>query len=402
MLNKQNKMIMKKSLLLAAASLAVISCSKREVGIDPNAPDPNEVIFSSGAATVTPGSKVTVDLTKGSVFEVNDEIGIYAVYHGKTIDASDAFPTNTNIQYKNKLYKVASVADDSPYAASFSSADNDNKIYYLPGGQGYNYYAYFPTANVSGKTMSTSTFSWEETNNNFAKQTALFSQNSADLSVTPAVAYPGPMMYAYYNVEDKAATNGGTNTPVNLGFKYANAKLSMAIEMDAAAGSVEDITAIELYASKGLYQGYTFDLKEADETPAAVVKQGATTQLDGTGTGNNAMSYQFQNLIDVKAGTGVTTTKSHVIGYMIPATGIEDAVVRITKGSGSQAEVFKARLDKSATGENVSGGTNYLPEIEAGKEYQFKIQISKKEVQFTGTIEDWDPVDNTSTPIPAE
>lgn len=401
MLNKQNKMIMKKSLLLAAASLAVISCSKREVGIDPNAPDPNEVVFSSGAVDVTPGSKVTVDATKGSIFEVNDEIGIYAVYHGKKIDASDAFPTNTNIQYKNKLFKATAVAATTPYAASFSAIDNDNKIYYLPGGQGYNYYAYFPTANLSGKSISTSTYSWEETNNNFAKQTALFTQ-AADLSVAPAAAYPGPMMYAYYNTEDKAATNGGANTPVNLGFKYANAKLSLAIEMAAAAGSVEDITSIELYAGKGLYQGYTFDLKEADETTPAVVKQGAATQLDGTGTGNNALSYQFQNLIDVKAATGVDTTKSHVIGYMIPATGIEDAVVRITKGSGSQAEVFKARLDKSSTGENVSGGTNYLSKIEAGKEYKFRIQVSKKEVKFTGTIEDWTPVDNTNNPIPAE
>lgn len=395
-------MIMKKSLLLAAASLAVISCSKREIGPDPNVPDPNEVIFSSGAANVTPGSKVTVDAVKGSIFEVNDEIGIYAVMDGKKIDASDAFPTNTNIQYKNKTYKVTSVATDSPYAASFVATDNDNKIYYLPGGQAYNYYAYFPTANVSGKTMSTSTYSWEETNNNFAKQTALFSQNASDLSVTVAAAYPGPMMYAYYNTADKAATNGGSNTPVNLGFKYANAKLSLAIEMDAAAGSVEDITAIELYAAKGLYQGYTFDLKEADEVTPAVVKQGTTTQLDGTGSGNNALAYQFQNLIDVKAGAGVTTTKSHVVGYMIPATGIEDAIIRITKGSGSQAEVFKARLDKSATGEDVSGGTNYLSAIDASKEYKFKIQISKKEVQFTGTIEDWTPVDNTSTPIPAE
>lgn len=396
-------MMMKKSLLLAAASLAVMSCSKREIGaVDPNAPEPNEVRFASGATTVSPASKVTVDATKGSVFEVNDEIGIYAVLHGKKIDASDAFPTNTNVQYKNKIYKATAVATTAPYAASFAATDNDNKIYYLPGGQGYNYYAYFPTSNVSGKTLSTSTYSWEETNNNFAKQTALFSQNASDLSVTVAAAYPGPMMYAYYDTEDKAATNGGTNTPVALAFKYANAKLSLAIEMDAAAGSVEDITSIELYAKDGLYQGYTFDLKQVDEATPAVVKQGAATKLDGTGSGNSAMAYQFQNLIDVKAGTGVTTTKSHVTGYLIPATGIEDAVVRITKGSGSQAEVFKARLDKSATGENLASGNNHLPAIEAGKEYKFLIKIAKSEVTFTGTIEDWTPVDNTGTPIPAE
>lgn len=395
-------MIMKKSLLLAAASLAVISCSKREFASDPNVPDPNEVIFSSGATSVTPTGKVGINNDGKSAFEVNDVIGIYAVLNGKKIDESDAFPTNTNVQYKNKTYKVSSVLSSSPYTASFTATDNDNKIYYLPGGQEYNYYAYFPTSDVSGKMMSTSTYSWEETNNNFAKQTALFSQDAVSLAVTTAAAYPGPMMYAYYNTADKAATNGGANSPVNLGFKYANAKLRLDIEMDAATGSVEDITAIELYAASGLYQGYTFDLKEADETSPAVVKQGSTTQLDGSGSGNAALSYQFQNLIDTKAGVGVTETKSHVVGYLIPATGIEDAVIRITKGSGSQAEVFKARLDKSSTGENVSGGTNYLSNIEASKEYKFKIKIKKTEVQFTGDITDWTPVDNTGTEIPAE
>ncbi len=392
-------MIMKKSLLLAAASLAVISCSKREFATDPNVPDPNEVIFSSGATTVTPAGKVTVDATKGSIFEIGDEIGIYAVLDGKKIDESDAFPTNTNVQYKNKTYKVTSVASSTPYAASFTATDNDNKIYYLPGGQAYNYYAYFPTSSVSGKTMSTSTYSWEETNNNFAKQTSLFSQDGGSLAVTAALAYPGPMMYAYYSTADKAATNGGSNQPVNLQFKYVNAKLRLDIEMDAAAGSVEDITAIELYAAKGLYQGYTFDLKEADEAAPAVVKQGSVIKLDGSSSG---LAYQFQNLIDLKAGVGVISTKSHVVGYLIPAENIEDAVIRITKGSGSQVEVFKARLDKSSSGENVASGQNYLPTIEAGKEYKFKIKIKKTEVQFTGTITDWALEDNSGTEIPAE
>ncbi|WP_281671287.1 fimbrillin family protein [Rikenella microfusus] len=390
---------MKKSLLLAAASLAAISCSKREMGTNPYAPDPNEVIFSSGAADVVPGSKVTVDQTKGSIFEVNDEIGIYAVLDGKKIDESDAFPTNTAVQYKNKTYKVASVEEEDPYEASFTATDNDNKIYYLPGGQAYNYYAYFPTSSVSDVNMSASTFSYEETSNDFANQTALFSQDNMSLVVTPAEAYPGPMMYAYYKTADKAATNGGANTPVNLEFKYANAKLSLAIEMDQAAGNVEDITSIELYAKEGLYQGYTFDLKQADETSPAVVKQGSANKLDGSGSGRALQSYQFQNLIDNKSGA---TTTSHVTGYLIPATGIQDAVIRITTGSNKSAEVFKARLDKSTTGENVSSGENYLPTIEAGKEYKFKIKITKKEVQFTGTIEDWVPVDKTGTVIPAE
>lgn len=388
---------MKKSFLFAAATLVAVSCSKREMGYDPYEADPNEVHFASGLVNVKPDSKVTTDPVKGSVFEVDDEIGIFAVMHGIKIDEEGAFPTNTSVQYKNKFFKVTEVADVDPYTATFDATSDDNRIYYLPGGQGYNYYAYYPTFNQGGKAMSSSTFTFEEAGNNFAKQTGLFTQNNDDLSITTISAYPGPMMYAYYNIEDKATTG----TPVPLEFKYANAKLSLSIEMNKNAGVVDDITLVELFAKEGLYEGYTFDLKQADEVSPAVVSQGATTKLDGTGTGNSIASYQFQNLLVEKGGPDVETSKSQVTGYLIPATGIQDATIRITKGSGSQVEVFTARLDKSDTGENVSG-QNYLPSIEAGKEYKFKITITKTEVKFTGTIEDWDVVDNTTTEIPAE
>lgn len=387
---------MKKSFLFAAAALVAVSCSKREMGYDPYEADPNEVRFSSGSVGVTPDSKVTVD--GASKFELDDEIGIYAVYDGKKIDEADAFPTNTSVQYKNKFFKVTDVAVDDPYTATFDATSDDNRIYYLPGGQAYNYYAYFPTSTASAKPINSS-FKIEETTNQFANQTGLFRQEVAGGAATKIASYPGPMMYAYYSTPDKAPVSGSPVTPVELSFKYANAKLSLSIVMDKNAGTVEEITGVELYATSGMYQGYTFDLTQADEPVPAVVKQGNTDLMDGSGTALSAASYHFQNLI--KTAGGGATSESYVTGYLIPADAIEDARIRITKGSGLQAEVFTARLDKSATGEDV-GGTNYLPSIEAGKEYKFKITITKTEVKFTGTIEDWDVVDNSGTEIPAE
>ncbi len=77
MLNNQNKTTMKKSLLLAAASLAVIACSKRTIGeapVDPSAPADNVVRFTSGTDAMV--SKAGVDAAGHSTFEVNDTIGI--------------------------------------------------------------------------------------------------------------------------------------------------------------------------------------------------------------------------------------------------------------------------------------------------------------------------------------
>lgn len=410
-INKQNNQTkaMKKTLLLAAAALAAVSCSKRpietikEPGLEPNA-----VRFSSGATTVTP-SKVTTNPGKeqGTIFEQNDVIGVYAVFHGQKLGSGSEFPTNTALQYKKKKYKVESVDAGSEYLATFKPNSADETIYYLPGGQGYNYYAFYPTTEANGKEVQ-SNYTFTEAPNvsatSWVNQTELFQETGSSTGVwVPAdgKAYPGPIMYAYYDTEDKALGNGQTNPAVQLSFKHAVAKLSLDVEMDETAGAVTDITAIELFATAGLYQGFTFDLTKASETPATVVTGNTSgTLLDGTGSGTSAKSYRFQNL--TKTTSGSTTTSSAVTGYLIPATGITNAQIRFTVGSGTNAQVFTAKLDKSSTGENVSGGENHLATIEAGKEYKFKITIKKTAVEFTGTITDWDLVDNSSTEIPAE
>ena len=396
---------MKKTLLLAAAALAAVSCSKRpietikEPGLEPNA-----VRFSSEGTAITP-SKVTTHPSnaQGTIFQEDDVIGVYAVLNGKKLSDGDAFPTNTALQYKKKKYKVTSVAGDSdpvPYLATFTPNAPEETIYYLPGGQGYNYYAFYPTQEQGGKEVSTS-YTFTESTASWCNQTNLFTEtpvSSGNWVPTTGQAYPGPIMYAYYSTEDKAATNGGTTPAVKLEFKHAVAKLSLDISMDETAGSVTDINSIELFATTGLTQGFTFDLTKASDDPATVVTATGAT-LDGTGTSTSAKSYKFQNL--TKTTSGPTTT-SAVTGYLIPTTGIENAQIRFTLGSGNSAQVFTAKLDKSSTGENVSGGTNYLDKIEAGKEYKFKITIKKTAVEFTGTIEDWGLVDNSSTEIPAE
>ena len=101
---------MKKSLLLAAASLAVIACSKRTIGeapVDPNLPADNVVRFSSAASTATV-SKAGLDASGHSTFEVDDTIGIYAVLDTKTLGAAPAsvFPTNADFQYLKKRLRA--------------------------------------------------------------------------------------------------------------------------------------------------------------------------------------------------------------------------------------------------------------------------------------------------------
>ncbi|MDE5945341.1 MAG: fimbrillin family protein [Rikenella sp.] len=413
---------MKKSLLLAAASLAVISCSKRamENPNDSDVQNPNAVQFSTGGIAATPGSKVTGNPETGSesglIFETGDQIGIYAVYHGKKLGAGDEFPTNTAVQYKQKFYDVTNVAgasDAVPFLATFkpsTTTGSDETIYYLPGGQGWNYYAFYPTSNQSGKTLSNymATESSSISTTCWTTQTGVFqetSSGSGEWEHVPGQAWPGPYLYAYYDQEDKAPAVGTSATPVKLTFKHAVAKLSLEVTIDKTVGAAADLSAIELFADAGLYQGFTIDLKQAHEANPEVIKTNSTsgTLLDGTGTGNTARTYKFQNLTQKVTDPDASKTLTNVIGYLIPTTGIKNAKIRFTFGTGSNAQVFTAKLDKSSTGDDkTASGTNYLDEIIAGKDYQFKINIQKTGVEFTGTIEDWSVEDKTGDIIDAE
>ena len=412
-------MIMKKSLILAVASLAVIGCSKREIGVDPNAADPNEVRFSTGGATVT--SKVTTDAAGKSAFENNDLIGVYAVLDGKKLgtDASAAFPTT--LQYLNKKFKVTSVkaaTSTDPAVATFTANGTSEKMYYLAGDQAWNYYAYYPTTGTLFSGMPTLTtaaaaaqFVKTDNTNTFYNQTALSTSSSL---------YPGPIMFAYHGTADKASSTH----PVNLTFKHALAKLTLDVTVANSIGSVSGASdaTIMMYGD-GLTEGLTFDLTKATAVGAAsgvyeVISQtttGSPAHLDGTTTASagatptpaDTKAYFFEAIPDA----GGDVQHFTVTGYLVPAgcvaapgTGtLKNVEIKFYIGaSGSMnLQAYTAKLDETAGG-SISGKTNYLPQIEPGKEYKFKIELKQHEVTFTGTIEDWDVVDNTSTPIPAE
>lgn len=409
-------MIMKKSLILAVASLAVIGCSKREIGVDPNAADPNEVRFSTGGATVT--SKVTTDAAGKSAFENGDLIGVYAVLDGKKLgtDASAAFPTT--LQYLNKKFKVTSVKTATatdPAIATFTANSTADKMYYLAGDQAWNYYAYSPTTGTLFSGMPTAAtsaaaaqFVKTDNTNTFYNQTALSTSSSL---------YPGPIMFAYHGTADKASSTH----PVNLTFKHALAKLTLDVTVATSIGSVSSASdaTIMMYGD-GLTQGLTFDLTKATAVGATsgvyeVISQTAssTTNLDGTTTASagatptpaDTKAYFFEAIPDA----GGDVQHFTVTGYLVPAgcqaapgTGsLKNVEIKFYIGTGTDLQAYTAKLDETAGG-SVSGKTNYLPQIEPGKEYKFKIELKQHEVTFTGTIEDWDVVDNTSTPIPAE
>lgn len=417
MLNKPNKMIMKKSLILAVASLAVIGCSKREMGVDPNAADPNEVRFSAGGATVT--SKVTTDATTGkTVFEQNDLIGVYAVVDGKKLgtDGSNAFPAS--LQYLNKKFKVTSVkaaTTTDPAVATFTANANGDKMYYLAGDQAWNYYAYYPTTgNAMFSSLPTAAtnaaagqFVKTDNTNTFYNQTALSTSSSL---------YPGPIMFAYYSTPDKASSSH----PVNLTFKHALAKLTLDVTVASSIGSVNSAAdaTIMMYGD-GLTEGITFDLTKATAVGATsgvyeVISQTTTptpANLDGTSTATagatptpaDTKAYFFEAIPDA----GGDVQHFTVTGYLVPAgcdktSGgtLENVKIRFYIGTGSNLQAYTANLDETVGG-TVSGKTNYLPQIEPGKEYKFKIELKQDEVNFTGTIEDWTLVDKSSTTIPA-
>lgn len=449
---------MKKSLLLAAASLAVISCSKREVGIANN-DDPSVVRFSSASGNTF--SKVTVDANGHSTFENGDIIGIYAVNHGKKLgetpgvstgSTEGVFPNNSTLQYLNKKYQVASVtayngSTSTPAIASFqpSNAVSD-LIYYQSGGKGWNYYAYYPTSDLTEASEFATMNAMPQTQNFGVTSTALTFMNQVNVKGNDietgqtAVSYPGPIMFAYHDTEDKAPAAGTTKNPVQLDFKYANAKLTLNFEMKGNAGVVGNIKSIILYGD-GMKSGFVFDLTKAKNIKASpavndVMTTNATSAasaLDGSGINNgmviggSAKAYVFGKKVTLAASdklapdhNGIATepasgykdsTLCTTTGYLIPCPAITNAKIEIRVGDYPDQQVFTAKLDETEGGTvanvtdadtgNSRAAVNHLAKIEPGKQYVFNVVISRKNVNFTGTIEDWVVVTAPNT-IPAQ
>lgn len=455
-------MIMKKSLLLAAASLAVISCSKRSFGpgeIIDNNNDPMEVKFSTNTANVTP-SKVGLDGNGHSTFQLKDTIGIYAVNHGKFLGSTPAitigttegvFPSASAAQYMNKLYGVVSVtgyvpgSPDVPAIAEFK-AKTANAIFYQAGGKGWNYYAYYPAGDtVKGTPFDRMNMVANNVAYNVFEQTLSF-QDQTKVTGMDVVSpdlnkmYPGPVMFAYYATEDKAPVAGVAKAPTKLEFKYANAKLTMDLEVKGTVGKVGDIASIVLYGT-GMTGGFNFDLSKANAKGVSGVYEVMTTftgsgvqNLDGTNLSNGAQSMfsrayifgkhvtkaishkndpTYNSSLTGTAGLedkGKDSTLSVTTGYLVPCQTVTNAKieVRVADAMGG-VQIFTALLDETKGGTMTGNkpGTsvpykNYLSKIEPGKEYKFKVVVDKKAVNFTGTIEDWVVEDNTSNPIPAE
>ncbi len=404
---------MKKSLLLAAASLAVIACSKRTIGeapVDPNLPADNVVRFSSAASTATV-SKAGLDADGHSTFEENDEIGIYAVLHTTTGTslgaATGVFPTNTDFQYFNRQYKVTSVAPydatttpvATPAIATFEPVKDasavapllqDNTMYYLSGGQAWNYYAYYPFSltNELMDAASTSDFVMPNTlalssayanfvgksdksglaattpKKNFFDQTALVTSTSA----APAPnAYPGPIMFAYYGDADKQATLGTAQKPVRLKFKYAVAKLTLNVKISEDVIAVPtsgttntNISQLKAIAmeGEGMFQGFKFDLTKAKEVSTGTGNSGVydvVTSITDDATNAPAMAA-WTNKATFPVFTGTTPYTGYLFKVPVAADTKLNANGLLIAGSSPAA--YKKTTEFQVTGYLVPAGND--------------------------------------------
>ncbi len=384
--------------------------------------------------------------------------------------AASAFPTNTSFQYLNRLYSVnkvdAYVSTTTPAIAHFEPVVTttpafDNTMYYLSGGQGWNYYAYYPYSLPSKLGATGTPFTMPTTvsgaiDANFAGKADINSPvNFFDQTKTPATsvnAYPGPIMFAYYGTEDKQAALTTAQKAVRLPFKYAVAKLTLNVTI--AETVTKDIPnqlkAIALEAT-GMNQGFTFDLTKAktvgtttgvydvvttDATATAMTawtdKVNAPTFTPTTGDPYTGYLFRIPETADLTAttiniaGSSPAATKPAkkftVTAYLIPAgndKALSDAAVAAggqayeggsltgaaikfyvsTQSDGKNPEVYSANLDQSS---NATNPKNYLPSIAPGKEYQFNITLDKNAITFEGEIKDWEVVAPAGTDeIPA-
>lgn len=355
---------MKKLMIMAAAAVAVVSCSKRTFDNEqaPVMPDAN--------APVVFGAQTNVEIESKAAIETGYELGIFAFAQAKvpasSMDAGSAHWNNAkNLHY---TWQTDAFKEDATSTLFWPAKGQSTQLSFT---------SYFP---YSSSAVSDYTLTQDLSNQSTAPDYAFAWAKAEDVS------RPDP-------IESQ-----------ELSFEYKVAKLTLSIIADGTTvgtgnsgvkmqvgGSGVGVKSISVYSgSTGLYKSYELDLLT-----------GETTGSNGNLTQGDAMSLQGT---DQEGSAGKPSEDPYVeaVGYLAPsddsglkATGATGGiVVAIVYNDGVSDQTYTAEINQVTLSGNANA--NFSSGIVAGNNYKYTLKLGKTGITFTGTVTDWNDVDGGS------
>lgn len=350
-------------MIMAAAAVAVVSCSKRTFDNEqaPVMPDTN--------APVVFGAQTNVDVqSKATPIETGYELGVYA--------------------FKNSTVPASGGADAALWVAGKKNAKyvwNSTDAFIEEGTPSL----FWPAKGESTELSFTSYFPYSAT----AVSNYTLTQDLSDQSTAPDYAFA-------WTKEEGVARPADATDPVALTFDYKVAKLSLSIIADGttvgagtgvqmqSGGSGAGVVSVKVYGggSDGFFKTYSLDLLTGTPSGTTNLTQVAPMTLKGVDkTGGSAGEPSTLNYVDA-------------IGYICPSDNAtlksNGIVVAIEYNDGVSTQVYTAEL-KNGTG-SLSGDAAFQNGIVAGKNYKYTLKLGKTGITFTGQVNDWTDVDGGS------
>lgn len=353
---------MKKVMILAAAAVAAVGCTKisYETEQAPVMPDVTAPVVFGAQTNVDVQSKVT-QMEDGYV------LGVYA-FKNATVPTSNG----------------ASAADNALWVAGKKNVqytwDNVNSVFSEEG---------------------TSTLFWpakgESTQLSFACYSPYSASAVSDYTLTQDLSNQSAAPdYAFAWAKAEGVERPDPVSAHELTFDYKVAKLSLSIIADGTTigsgtgikmqegGRGAGVVSVKVYGggSDGFYKTYSLDLLTGTPSGTTNLTQGAPMTLKG---------------VNQVGAAGKPSTLAYVdaIGYICPS---DDAnlksggiVVAIEYNDGVSTQIYTAEL-KNGTG-SLSGDAAFENGIVAAKNYKYTLKLGKTGITFTGQVNDWTDVE---------
>lgn len=345
-------------MIMAAAAVAVVSCSKRTFDNEqaPVMPDAN--------APVVFGAQTSVDVqSKATAVSESMELGVLA-FTGENLPSGSSAATGV----------VWGDAENMKYTWQDAEA-------YKPASPNVLYWP--ATGNTTTKLSFASYFPYSDA----GVSSFTLTQDMKDQSTAPDYAF------AWAKLEGVGRPN-----PIEaqkLMFDYKVAKLTLSIIADGTtvgagtgikmqqAGSGEGVVSIKVYGGgTGFYQNYSLDLLTGTPSGSTDLEEADPMVLMGT---------------DQEGSVGKPSEQAYVeaVGYMVPSTdaGLKSngIVVAIEYNDGTTQQTYTAEL-KTGTG-SLSGDAAFANGIVANNNYKYTLKLGKAGITFTGQVNDWNDVD---------
>lgn len=351
---------MKKVMILAAAAVAAVGCTKISYETE-QAP-----VMPDVTAPVVFGAQTNVDVqSKATPITTGYELGVFAFKNATVPEALGADAALWVAGKKNVQYTW----DED---GSVFSEEGTSTLFWPAKGEStqLSFACYFP---YSASAVSDYTLTQDLSNQSAAPDYA-FAWAKAE-----GVERPDP-------VSAHALT-----------FDYKVAKLSLSIIADGetvgagtgikmqSGGMGEGVVSVKVYGggSDGFYKTYSLDLLTGTPTGTTNLTQGAPMTLKGEDKAGGT-SGEPSELAYVDA-----------IGYICPS---DDAnlksggiVVAIEYNDGVSTQIYTAEL-KKGTG-SLSGDAAFENGIVAAKNYKYTLKLGKTGITFTGQVNDWTDVE---------